>query len=784
MKNFGWSSDSDDVEILTSRNFPTEEETVEEQYNVNLEDGDGDGDNVEDGENGEDGDGVNLISTSSSGLFEPFIGKEFDEVEDAQAFYKAYARKKGFAMRTNHTQLSRGEKKLIGVHYVCTREGFRRESLKQKERKNPELAETKIGCKATMCIKKNGERWIVYKFVPEHNHELLTPRSTSLLRGHRGVTRVQKNLILTLNESGVPTRKIMSVLSKEAGGDFKIGCIGKDVENYLGNKRRKFFEEGDAQRLYAYFLERQCKEAGFVYSMQVDENGSMGSCFWADARSRSAYQYFGDVVTFDATYLTNVYKMPFVPFSGVNHHHQTIMFGCALLVNETAESYIWLLRTWQEAMLGRAPSTIITDDDKAMAKAIAVVLPNTNHRLCLWHILQKFPEHLAHVYNKYPDFQKEFHHCIHDTITPEEFEDEWVSILVKYGLACNDWMQNLYNRREKWVPAYLRTTFCAGMSTTQRSESMNKFFKDYVRSSTMVSDFVHQYEKALSARYFKEKEKDVRTKSSNPVLRTCWKIEEEAAKVYTRKSFNIFQEELFNCQRYKMTKVQQDEESKMYEVAPNGKDGRIYYVTLDSRGGTQAICTCHKFEFLGILCRHILCVFMKKSNIDMLPHHYVLERWTINAKSRAILEIPNSEGPFPTQEDPILRKSHLMMQFYDIAELGSQSRFKMNHLSLALDKVHKELLSMEDIGEQNLEAGDMSRVDSPMIRSQVISNFSGILLDPQRVPTKGRPKSMRSKNPRETQSVKKRRCGICKVEGHTRNNCPSLGYGTFLPIFF
>ncbi|KAG7995686.1 hypothetical protein I3843_01G122200 [Carya illinoinensis] len=672
------------------------EETVEEQYNVNLEDGDGDGDNVEDGENGEDGDGVNLISTSSSGLFEPFIGKEFDEVEDAQAFYKAYARKKGFAMRTNHTQLSRGEKKLIGVHYVCTREGFRRESLKQKERKNPELAETKIGCKATMCIKKNGERWIVYKFVPEHNHELLTPRSTSLLRGHRGVTRVQKNLILTLNESGVPTRKIMSVLSKEAGGDFKIGCIGKDVENYLGNKRRKFFEEGDAQRLYAYFLERQCKEAGFVYSMQVDENGSMGSCFWADARSRSAYQYFGDVVTFDATYLTNVYKMPFVPFSGVNHHHQTIMFGCALLVNETAESYIWLLRTWQEAMLGRAPSTIITDDDKAMAKAIAVVLPNTNHRLCLWHILQKFPEHLAHVYNKYPDFQKEFHHCIHDTITPEEFEDEWVSILVKYGLACNDWMQNLYNRWEKWVPAYLRTTFCAGMSTTQRSESMNKFFKDYVRSSTMVSDFVHQYEKALSARYFKEKEKDVRTKSSNPVLRTCWKIEEEAAK-------------LFNCQRYKMTKVQQDEESKMYEVAPNGKDGRIYYVTLDSRGGTQAICTCHKFEFLGILCRHILCVFMKKSNLDMLPHHY---------------------GPFPTQEDPILRKSHLMMQFYDIAELGSQSRFKMNHLSLALDKVHKELLSMEDIGEQNLEAGDMSRPQQ-LSRAQTITNKDS---GPQTIP--------------------------------------------------
>ncbi len=61
------------------------------------------------------------------------------------------------------------------------------------------------------------------KFVIEHNHELLTPKSTRFLRGHRVMTRAQKNLIDTLNESGVPPRKIMSVLSKESGGDYNVG---------------------------------------------------------------------------------------------------------------------------------------------------------------------------------------------------------------------------------------------------------------------------------------------------------------------------------------------------------------------------------------------------------------------------------------------------------------------------------------------------------------------------------------------------------------------------------
>ncbi|KAG6718229.1 hypothetical protein I3842_04G139300 [Carya illinoinensis] len=531
------------------------------QCDVNLEDCV----NVEDGLNVEDG--VNLkervnVEDSSSGPLEPFIGMIFDDVEDAQAFYKAYARRKGFSFRKNHTQLSKDDKKLCAINYVCTREGFRR------------IAETKIGYKAIMGVKKDGEKWMVNKFIVGHNHILLTSRSASLLRGNRNVTKVQKKLIMTLNETGVSTRKIMSVLSKKSGGDFNVGYIGKDVENYLRNKRRKVFEEGDAQRLYSYFLERQLTEPGFVCSMQVNKNGCMGSCFWVDARSRAAYQYFEDVVTFDTTYLTNVYKMSFVLFSRVNHHHQTIMFGCTLL----------LLKTWQEAMLGKAPATIITDDDKVMAKAIANVLPNTTHRLYLWHILQKFPEHLAHVYNKFLDFVKDFCHYIHETITTDEFD-----------------------RRDNWVPAYLRV------------ESMNKFFKDYVRSSTMISDFVYQYEKSIDACYFKEKEKDVRTRSTRAILKTPLKIEEKAAMVYT---INLW---------YKVTKLSKEGESKTYGVVISRKEKPLYHVTLEN-GDEQATCTCHMWEFMGLLCRHILCVFGKKVKLDKLPQNWAKERWTINAK--------------------------------------------------------------------------------------------------------------------------------------------------------
>ena len=276
---------------------------------------------------------------------------------------------------------------MVGIKYVCSKEGFHRKRDEDSKRIGLECAETRVGCKAVIGVKKIEDTWVVCKFVEDHNYELLIPKSTSMLRGHRVITNAKRNLIDTLNETCIPLSKIMSVLSKESGGDYNVGCIPVDIQNYLGNKRRKSLQYRDAQGMYKYFAKQKCKNPGFVYAVEVDENGCIGNCFWADARSRIAYQYFGDVVTFGVTYQTNTYKMPFVPFIGVNHHHQSVVFGCALLVNETVESYIWLMKTWLNAMLGNPPPTIITNDDKAMAKAIANVLPNATHRLCMWHIL-------------------------------------------------------------------------------------------------------------------------------------------------------------------------------------------------------------------------------------------------------------------------------------------------------------------------------------------------------------------------------------------------------------
>ena len=54
------------------------------------------------------------------------------------------------------------------------------------------------------------------------------------------------------------------------------------------------------------------------------------------------------------------------------------------------------------------------------------------------------------------------------------------------------------------VSCFVKTTFWAGMSTTQRNKSMNTFFDGYVNSKIILQQFVEKYEKAMESKIEKE----------------------------------------------------------------------------------------------------------------------------------------------------------------------------------------------------------------------------------------------------------------------------------------
>ena len=55
---------------------------------------------------------------------------------------------------------------------------------------------------------------------------------------------------------------------------------------------------------------------------------------------------------------------------GVNHHHQTVVFGCALLMDESIGTYEWVLETFLIAMMNKRPIFIVIDGNKAMLRQL------------------------------------------------------------------------------------------------------------------------------------------------------------------------------------------------------------------------------------------------------------------------------------------------------------------------------------------------------------------------------------------------------------------------------
>jgi zinc finger SWIM domain-containing protein 3 len=214
-----------------------------------------------------------------------------------------------------------------------------------------------------------------------------------------------------------------------------------DCDNEIDRKRKKYLEHNDTQTLLEYSKNKQIEDPAFFYAVEIDkENGRITNFFWADGQSIMDYKCFGDAVSFDTTFPTNKFEMPFAPLLGTNHHRQTIIFGCALLLNETISLFIWLFQTFLTAMSGKHPSTIFTDQDAAMAAAIAFVFPNTSHRLCLWHIYLNTAKHLSHVIHEHPKkFLKAFKSCVYEDRSEEYFKMKWDDLLTKYSLEemCN-----------------------------------------------------------------------------------------------------------------------------------------------------------------------------------------------------------------------------------------------------------------------------------------------------------------------------------------------------------
>ncbi|KAK1316525.1 Protein FAR1-RELATED SEQUENCE 3 [Acorus calamus] len=174
-----------------------------------------------------------------------------------------------------------------------------------------------------------------------------------------------------------------------------------------------------------------------------------------------------------------------------------------------------------------------------------------------------------------------------------------------------------------------------GTGTWARLPTMDTFFKEHFNARPTLQAFIAEFEKELIRRHELEAQTELDTTYTKPTLKTASPIEKQAAEIYTRAVFDRFQEEFVQSIGYRYDQIKSGVVSK-YSVARHDGDEETFIVSFDA-SKKRADCSCNKFEFSGILCGHILTIFII-FDLRVLPEEYILNRWTRNAKSSAVVD--------------------------------------------------------------------------------------------------------------------------------------------------
>ncbi|CAN6289995.1 unnamed protein product [Urochloa humidicola] len=138
----------------------------------------------------------NLIGLEDDTELTPCEGMEFESEDAARDFYSTYAINAGFRIRISRYTRSRRDNSIISRRIVCSKEGYHETRAcdgLHSDQKQQERAGTRVGCKAMIMIKKFGpSKWMVTKFVKNHNHGPVPPRKLDSRPANQGDNPMEK----------------------------------------------------------------------------------------------------------------------------------------------------------------------------------------------------------------------------------------------------------------------------------------------------------------------------------------------------------------------------------------------------------------------------------------------------------------------------------------------------------------------------------------------------------------------------------------------------------------
>ncbi|CAA0832607.1 Unknown protein [Striga hermonthica] len=318
----------------------------------------------------------------------------------------------------------------------------------------------------------------------------------------------------------------------------------------------------------------------------------------------------------------------------------------------------------------------------------------------------------------------------------------------------------MYAIRDRWVPAYIKHVFSAGMSSSQRVESNHAFFKRYLDRKCSLNDFFTRFSRAIAHQRHEELMAGHIDFHEKPRINTTFAIEKQMAGIYTKTIFLLFQAEFEKSSSYICKMMTSTNESRIYEVwrfdmeeTNQRRRHLIYHVAED-----LITCSCKHFEFEGYLCRHMLC-WMRVEQVMLVPKKYIKERWTKNAKKNLIYATSHN---LVAGQSILGRRGTLSQLTRELIDEASLTEARSKYL---MEKIEVLKIEISGIDVEECTNKTLNRIKS---RDEIVR-----VSDPEPVRTKGCGKRLKS-GKEKSMSQSSRTCSFCHRIGHDRRKCPDL----------
>ncbi|KAL3335001.1 hypothetical protein AABB24_031302 [Solanum stoloniferum] len=624
---------------------------------------------------------------------QPTVGLEFGSFDEAYDFYNMYGKEQGFGVRVSNSWFRTKRKERYRAKLSCSNAGF-----KKKNGANHPRPETRTGCPAMLVIKLvDSKRWRIVEVVLQHNHTV-SPEIRRFYKSHKKMILASKK-----QQESTPVTEVHTIKLYRTSIDAAYNGSQEVEETDSGlpvdTSKHLDLKEGDAHALYNYFCRMKLTNPNFFYLMDLDDEGCLRNVFWADARSRAAFNSFSDAVAIDTTSLRNKYEIPLISFVGLNNHGQPVLLGCGFLGHDSAEYFMWMLKSWLTCMLGRHPQVILTDQSKSLQIAVSKVFPQACHCYCLSYIMLRVPEKLGGL-KGYESIKMQLYKAVYNSLKITEFESSWDQMISQHELKDNKWLHSLYEDRAKWVPVYLKDISFMGIMPIKENESLDSFFDGYVHKHTSFKEFVDKYDLALQRKYMKEAMADMESRSSSFELKTKCKFEQQLLRIFTKEIFKKFQkevEEMHSCFNTRQVNINGPIMTFVVKerVESEGGEKEIrQFEVLYETTQVEVRCICSLFNFKGYLCRHALNV-LNYNGVEDIPLQYILPRWDKDYKCKTPVDSVLSHVDV---NNPVELYNHLHKHVMQVVEEGAQSK---EHYMAVLQEL-EALLNRFSVIEDNL----------------------------------------------------------------------------------